>query len=83
MILNTPNQIDAFRLLTLRGALRLEVMGMKRHGRSAYAIVKEEFALKGNKQKVFDQFTEILQEINLPHLSQGVKDQNNIMKERE
>jgi len=70
MILNTPNQIDAFRLLTLRGALRLEVMGMKRHGRSAYAIVKEEFDLKGNKQKVFDQFTEILQE-------------NNIMKERQ
>ena len=70
MILNTPNQIDAFRLLTLRGALRLEVMGMKRHGRSAYAIVKEEFDLKGSKQKVFDQFTEILQE-------------NDIMKERE
>ena len=70
MILNTPNQIDAFRLLPLRGALRLEVMGMKRHGRSAYAIVKEEFDLKGSKQKVFDQFTEILQE-------------NDIMKERE
>ena len=70
MILNTPNQIDAFRLLTLRGALRLEVMGMKRHGRSAYAIVKEEFDLKGNKQRVFDQFTEILQE-------------HNIMKEKE
>ena len=70
MILNTPTQIDAFRLLTLRGALRLEVMGMKRHGRSAYAIVKEEFDLKGSKQKVFDQFTEILQE-------------NDIMKERE
>ena len=70
MILNTPNQIDAFRLLTLRGALRLEVMGMKRHGRSAYAIVKEEFDLKGSKQKVFDQFTEILQE-------------NDIMTERE
>ena len=70
MILNTPSQIDAFRLLTLRGALRLEVMGMKRHGRSVYSIVKEEFDLKGNKQKVFDQFTEILQE-------------NNIMKERE
>ncbi len=70
MMLNTPSQIDAFRLLTLRGALRLEVMGMKRHGRSAYAIVKEEFDLKGSKQKVFDQFTEILQE-------------NDIMKERE
>ena len=70
MILNTPSQIDAFRLLTLRGALRLEVMGMKRHGRSAYALVKEEFDLKGNKQKVFDQFTKILQE-------------HNIMKERE
>jgi len=70
MMLNTPSQIDAFRLLTLRGALRLEVMGMKRRGRSAYAIVKEEFDLKGSKQKVFDQFTEILQE-------------NDIMKERQ
>ena len=65
MILNTPDQIDAFRLITLRGALRLEIMGMKKRGRSAYSIVKEEFKLKGNKQKVFDQLTDILQENNI------------------
>tara|TARA_Y100000310_G_C20489838_1_gene718645 strand:- start:774 stop:980 length:207 start_codon:yes stop_codon:yes gene_type:complete len=65
MILNTPEQIDAFRLITIWGALRLELMGMKRRGRSAYSIVKEEFGLKGNKHKVFDQFTDILKENNI------------------
>jgi hypothetical protein len=65
MILNTPDQIDAFRLISLRGALRLEIMGMKKRGRSAYSIVKEEFKLKGNKQKVFDQLTDILQRNNI------------------
>jgi hypothetical protein len=62
MILNTPEQINAFRLITIWGALRLELTGMKRRGRSAYSIVKEEFNLKGNKHKVFDQFTDILHE---------------------
>jgi hypothetical protein len=33
----------------------MEVAGMKRRGRSAYAIVKEEFGFTGTKQKVFDQ----------------------------
>jgi hypothetical protein len=54
--------IENFRLLTLRSALRLEVRGMKRRGRSAYAIVKEEFGLKGNKQKVLDALNKIIHE---------------------
>jgi len=46
---------------SLRGALKLEIAGMKRKGRSAYSIVKEEFKLKGNKQKVLEQLEEIMQ----------------------
>ena len=52
---DTPEQIDAFRLRALRGALKLETLGMRRGGRSAYSIVKEEFGFKGNKQKVLEQ----------------------------
>ena len=54
-VYDTPEQIDAFRLRALRGALKLEILGMKRGGRSVYSIVKEEFGFKGNKVKVLQQ----------------------------
>ena len=53
--------INEFRMRSLRGALKLEIAGMKRKGRSADSIVKEEFKLKGNKQKVLEQLEEIMQ----------------------
>ena len=36
-------EIEYFRLRALRGALKLEMIGMKRKGRSVYSILKEEF----------------------------------------
>tara|TARA_R100000908_G_C3606585_1_gene58937 strand:- start:25 stop:159 length:135 start_codon:yes stop_codon:yes gene_type:complete len=42
--------------------LKLEMLGMKRRGQSAYSIVKQETGLKGSKQKVYDQLTEILKQ---------------------
>jgi hypothetical protein len=33
---------------------------MKKRGKSAYVIVKEEFNLKGNKQKVYEQLENII-----------------------
>jgi hypothetical protein len=30
-------------------------------GRSCYSIVKEEFELKGSKQKVYDQFKQLIE----------------------
>ena len=59
-MLNTTNQIEHFRLLTLRQMLKLELIGMKRSGRSAYSIIKYELGLKGNKQSVFNQLSEML-----------------------
>ena len=62
-MLTTPEEISAARLITLRGALKLELLGMKRRGRSAYAIIKDEFGLKGNKQSVYNQFDNIVKDI--------------------
>ena len=59
----TPEQISFFRLAALKGALKLETVGMKRRGRSAYSIVKEEFGFKGNKKKVLSQLEELIEEL--------------------
>ena len=50
---NVDNNI--YRMVTLSKALKLEIKGMKRRGRSVYAIIKDEFGFKGGKQKVLDQ----------------------------
>jgi hypothetical protein len=59
-LIDTPEKLQAYRLLTLKSMLKLEVLGMKKAGKSAYSIVKEEFGLKGSKQSVFNQYVEIL-----------------------
>jgi len=59
--LTTPEQIHLFRLKTLRSALRLEMLGMTRRGRSAYAIIKRDMELKGTKQRVLEQLDVIIE----------------------
>ena len=62
-VIDTKEGISAFRLLALRGALRLESFGMRRsRGPSALAIVKAEFGLKGNAKTVLPQFEAMLRE---------------------
>jgi len=56
-VITNPDHIAQMRILTLRQALRLEMLGMKRGGRSAYAILKAE-GYKGTRQAIFDQLTE-------------------------
>ena len=60
MVITDPNQILQFRMLTLRAGLRLEVKGLRRSGRSFYAIIKREFNLKGTRESVLAQFDEML-----------------------
>ena len=60
MIADTPEEIEFFRLRALRSALKLEILGMKRRGRSVYSIIKEEFGFKGSKQKVLQQLENAL-----------------------
>ena len=56
--------VELYRWQVLKQALKMEILGMKRRGKSAYSIIKEEFNLKGNKQKVLKQLEEILISIN-------------------
>ena len=60
-MLTTPNQIELARLMTLRAMLKLEMKGMASRGRSAYAIIKDELGLKGTRQRVLDQLTDIIE----------------------
>lgn len=66
IILDTPEGIEAFRLLSILGRLRLELKGFqfKRlpgHG-STFSYVKNTWGFKGNKQSVFDQYEAMLKE---------------------
>jgi len=61
MILNTTDQIHQFRRLTLLKGLQLEAEGYQvKRPPSCYTVIKKEFKLKGNKAKVLDQFTKIV-----------------------
>jgi hypothetical protein len=49
----TGAEIELWRLLILKGALKLEVLGMRHSsGKSVYARIKKEFNFKGSKQRV-------------------------------
>jgi hypothetical protein len=57
-VITNPDHIAQFRILALRQALRLEMMGMKKRGKSAYAILNQE-GFKGTRQEIFDQLSEL------------------------
>lgn len=58
----TGDAIPVYQLLVWRGALKLEILGMKRHGRSAYSIIKSELGLTGSRQKVLSQLEKLIGE---------------------
>ena len=57
----TGNNIDKFRAKVLLSGLKLEIAGMKRKGRSCYVLIKEMTNLKGNRQRVYDQFKALIE----------------------
>ena len=60
--LTTPDQIARYRLATLRAALRLEILGMKRsRGPSAYAILKTE-GFTGTRADILEQINKQLEQ---------------------
>ena len=50
--ISDPNKIALFRLCTLRTALRLEIAGMRRAGKSAYSTLKTEYGYRGTRENV-------------------------------
>ena len=66
MIADTPQKIELYRMLVLEKMLKLEVRGIrmtKYNQTTAYAAIKREYNLKGNKQKVYDTFKEMIEAI--------------------
>ena len=63
VVFDTPEGIEFVRLCARRGALRLEIRGLRRSGRSAYAICKEVYGLKGSREKVLDQLNKMIEDI--------------------
>ena len=62
IVFDTPEGISFFQLASLKGALKMECMGMTRRGQSAYAQAKELYGLKGSKQKVLEQMEAMVKE---------------------
>jgi len=60
--LTEPWQIALYRMKALAKALELETLGMKKRGRSAYSIVKEEYGLKGNKMTVLEKLNALYED---------------------
>lgn len=61
--LTDRDQIIKYRHKVLLSGLKLELQGMSMtRGRTCYSIIKREFGLKGNRQKVLAQFEKIIEE---------------------
>lgn len=56
-VIDTPDGIEKFRLLQLKHAMKLELLGMK-HSKlgSIISKVKKQYGFKGNKQSIVTQF---------------------------
>ena len=64
--LDTPEQIQMAKYLTMRSGLKLEIQGLRlTRGVSCYKMIKDTFGLKGSKQKVLEQFEELLAEAGI------------------
>ena len=61
--MQTSDSIALTRLFVLKGALSLEVLGLKRKGRSAFSIVKEEFGFLGDKKQVLEKLTQYIKNL--------------------
>jgi len=63
IILDTPEQIDLFRMKTLLMGLKVEITSagfQLTRGRSCYARIKSQYNLKGNKKKVYEDFKAVI-----------------------
>lgn len=48
-------------LAARKGALGMELKGMKRRGRSAYSICKSEYGLTGSRESVYTQMCDLVE----------------------
>ena len=51
IVLNKPEQIEAFALLSLRGRIKLEAVGLRARGPSALKVIKSKTGLSAGTAK--------------------------------
>jgi len=61
-VLDDTTKIEAYRILTLRQMLKLEMKGMKRRGPSAYSILKG-MGYTGTRQRILEQLDEYREQV--------------------
>lgn len=61
-IITGEKAINLFHMKTQLAALGLEIKGLKHSRGSVYAHIKHTYNFKGNKQRVFEQFKQLIQE---------------------
>ena len=68
-VFDTAPQIEAFRLASIEGRLKLELKGIRMpFGRqSTFAVVKKMFGFKGSRERVLAQFQEHRRRFNEQH----------------
>lgn len=59
-VITNPSHIKIYRMVTLKSALKLELIGMKRKGQSVFSIIKREYNITGSKQSVLEQFGKLI-----------------------
>lgn len=62
---DTPQGIKVWHMLAQKGALSLELKGLKHSRGSVYAHIKKVYGLRGNRQSVYDQFCELIEQEKL------------------
>jgi len=60
IVCDTPDKVEAFHALSIRGRLKMELKGLKFRGGSTFSYVKAKFGLKGSKESVLEQYENLL-----------------------
>ena len=58
----TGHGITMFSLVSMKGRFKLELLGMKGHGPTMYSLVKKMYGFKGNREQVYNQFCEYIEQ---------------------
>jgi hypothetical protein len=62
IVIDTKDGIAFAQMAARKGALKLELVGLKRRGQSAYSICKQVYGLKGNRESVLKQMEKMVED---------------------
>jgi hypothetical protein len=58
----TGHGITMFSLNSIKSRLALEMAGLKGRGQTMHSLVKKRYGFKGNRQAVYDQFCQFIEQ---------------------